>query len=72
MPPHQFPVFETAFKKRRGKWSWSVYSPAGRVLMSGAERSRAGASYKANRALFLMLLSAPYSDLRTGDIGVGN
>jgi hypothetical protein len=32
--------------------------------MQGAESRRASARYKANRALFLMLLCAPYSHVR--------
>ena len=47
MLPHQFPVFETLLSKRGRKWSWSVYTAEGRVVMLGAESSRASASYKA-------------------------
>jgi hypothetical protein len=59
MLPHQFPVFEILLNKRGRKWSWSICTAEGRVAMLGAERSRSAASYKANRALFLMLLCAP-------------
>jgi hypothetical protein len=33
----------------------------GEVVMEGSENSRAAARYKSDRALFLLLLSAPYS-----------
>jgi len=68
----KFPVFHTLGKKRGREWSWSVYAPDGRVVMLGAESSRASATYKANRALFLTLLCAPYSYLSSGDGGAGN
>ena len=32
----------------------------GRVVMQGSERRRLAARYKADRALFLLLLGAPY------------
>ena len=32
--------------------------------MDGSESSRAAAKYKADRALFLLLLSAPYQSIR--------
>ena len=33
--------------------------------MGGSERSRSAARYNANRALFLLLLTAPYRQRRT-------
>ena len=72
MPPH-LPVFEAMLKKRGRLWRWSIYTAEGRVVMQGADSRRTSARYKANRALFLMLLCAPYShvqpnggDSRTG------
>ena len=61
MPPHRLPVFEALLKKRGRVWRWSVCTAEGHVVMQGAESRRASARYKANRALFLMLLCAPYS-----------
>jgi hypothetical protein len=61
MPPHQLPVFEVLLKKRGRGWSWSVCTAEGQVVMQGAESRRTFARYKANRALFQMLLCAPYS-----------
>jgi hypothetical protein len=69
MPPHQLPILGTLLQKRGRVWRWSVCTAEGRVVMLGGESRRASARYKANRALFLMLLCAPYSyvHLRNGD-----
>ena len=56
--PHQFPVFELLLKKRGRVWRWCVCTTEGQVVMHGAESSRPAAKYKADRALFLMLLGA--------------
>ena len=72
MPPHQLPVFETLLQKRGRVWKWSVCTAEGRVVMLGAESRRASARYKANRALFLMLLCAPYVRLHSGDSRAGS
>jgi hypothetical protein len=58
--PDQFPVFEELLKKRRRTWRWRVCTTEGDVVMQGSESSRPAAKYKADRALFLLLLSAPY------------
>src|SRR6476660_8626030 len=60
MPPH-LPVFEAVLRKRGRLWKWSVCTAEGRVVMQGADSRGTSARYKANRALFLMLLCAPYS-----------
>jgi hypothetical protein len=72
--PHQLPVFEALLKKRGRVWRWSICTAEGQVVMQGAESRRASARYKANRALFLMLLCAPYSyvDRRNGDRKAGS
>jgi hypothetical protein len=63
--PHQFPVFDVVFKKSgRKTWRWWVRSTEGRVVMGGSESSRAAAKYRAYRALFLLLLSAPFQSAR--------
>lgn len=62
--PDQFLVFEKVLKKRRRTWRWRVCTPDGDVVMDGSERSRAAARYQADRALFLLLLSAPYQSIR--------
>jgi hypothetical protein len=62
--PYQFPVFEVVLKKRGRKWNWRVCTPEGDVVMQGAEASRRAAKYKADRALFQLLQSAPYRSLR--------
>jgi hypothetical protein len=61
MPPPQLPVFEALLKKRGRVWIWSVCTAEGQVVMQGVEGRRPSAVYKANRALFQMLLCAPYS-----------
>jgi hypothetical protein len=62
--PNQFLVFEKVLKKRRRTWQWRVCTPEGDVVMHGSERSRPAARYQADRALFLLLLSAPYQSIR--------
>src|ERR1700730_13374663 len=56
----QFPLFEVVVKKRRRTWRWPVCTSEGAVVMQGSESSRPAAKYKGDRALFLLLLSAPY------------
>ena len=58
--PDRFLVFEKVLKKRRRTWKWRVCTPEGGVVMQGSESSRPAARYHATRALFLLLLSAPY------------
>jgi len=62
--PDQFPVFEELLKKRRRTWRWRVCTTEGDVVMQGSESSRPAAKYKADRALFLLLLWAPYRSTR--------
>jgi hypothetical protein len=62
--PDQFLVFEKVLKKRRRTWRWRVCTPEGDVVMDGSERSRAAARYQADKALFLLLLTAPYQSIR--------
>ena len=61
--PVQFPVFEVILKKRRRSWKWCLYTTEGQVVMQGSERRRPAAKYKADSALFLLLLGAPYRGL---------
>jgi hypothetical protein len=61
----QFQIFEVVLKKRRRKWLWRVSTTDGYALIEGSEGSRPAAKYKANRALFLLLLSAPYRSIPT-------
>jgi hypothetical protein len=60
----QLPVFELALTKRGRTWRWRVCTTEGAVVMQGSEGSRPAAKYKADRALFLLLLSAPYRSIR--------
>ena len=59
--PSRFPTFEIVVKKgRRTAWRWCICASKGGVVMRGSETTRSAARYKAERALFLLLLSAPY------------
>jgi hypothetical protein len=60
----QFPVFELVLKKRGRIWRWSVCMSEGAVVMKGSDSSRPAAKYKAARALFQLLLSAPYQSIQ--------
>jgi len=60
----QLPVFELALTERGRTWRWRVCTTEGAVVMQGSEGSRPAAKYKADRALFLLLLSAPYRSIR--------
>ena len=54
-----FAGFDVVLKRRgRSRWKWAVCTAAGEVVMSGSESSRAGARYKAERALFLLLCAS--------------
>lgn len=57
----EFAIFDAALmRRRRGKWAWSIRTAEGEVVMTGSEASRPAAKYQAERALFLLLLTAPY------------
>jgi len=62
--PDQFPVFEVMLKKRGRAWRWCVCASEGQIVTEGSERRRSAAKYKADRALFLQLLWAPYRSTR--------
>jgi hypothetical protein len=42
-------------ERRRTKWIWKVCNSAGIPIMRGWEKTRKGARYQGNRALFLLL-----------------
>ena len=53
------PGYDIVLKPRgRGRWKWAVQGPEGGVVMTGSECSRAGAKYKAERALFMLLCAS--------------
>jgi hypothetical protein len=62
--PDQFTVFDTTVSRRGRAWKWFVSTTEGRILMRGSEGSRCAARYQANRAVFLLLLAAPYRSIR--------
>jgi hypothetical protein len=59
-----FLVFELVLNKRGRSWRWSVCTTDGATVMVGSENNRPAAKYQADRALFLLLLSAPYRLIR--------
>lgn len=63
--PDQFAIFEVVLNEGRRTWQWRVYTAEGDVVMQGSERSRPAAKYQADRALFLLLLSAPYRSIQS-------
>jgi hypothetical protein len=56
-------------KKRGRKWRWCVCTAEGTAIMQGSESSLPAARYEANRALFLLLLSAPYRPRLSARLG---
>jgi hypothetical protein len=57
----EFPIFEVSpVQRRRRKWTWSICTSDGAVVVQGREASRPAAKYRADRALFMLLLTAPY------------
>jgi hypothetical protein len=59
--PSRFPAFEIVVKKgRRTTWRRCICTSEGVVVMRGSETTRPAARFKAERTLFLLLLSAPY------------
>lgn len=55
----RFATFDIVLKRRgRGRWKWSVRTTDGHAVMCGSECSRAGARYKAERAVFRLCASA--------------
>ena len=67
--PNQYLTFETIVGQRGRAWRWRVCTTEGEVVMKGSENSRPAAIYRSNRALFSLLLSAPY--LSFGNLGFG-
>lgn len=61
----QFQTFEAILRKRRRTWRWYICTDEGDVVMMGSDNSRPGARYQANRALFMLLINAPYRSSMT-------
>ena len=59
-----FAVFETHLRKRGRRWTWYLCTADGRLLIQSSEASRPAARYRANRALFQMLLGAGAGSVR--------
>ena len=56
----QFQAFDVVLKQRRRIWLWFVSTTEGDIIIEGSGKSRPAAQYKANRALFQLLLCSPY------------
>ncbi|MGY8707535.1 hypothetical protein RAD16_34100 [Bradyrhizobium sp. 18BD] len=62
------PGYDIVLKPRgRGRWKWAVCGPEGGAVMTGSESSRAGARYKAGRALFMLLCASASRAMSAGD-----
>ena len=59
-----FSDFDVVLRRRGRTWKWFVRTSEGHVAMQGREKSRAAAQYEAAKALFQLLLCAPYRLLR--------
>ena len=57
---NHLPVFDATVRRRGRGWGWFVSTTEGKVVMCGSEGSRPAAKYQANRAIFLLLSTAPY------------
>lgn len=62
----RFPIFDVVLERRRRRWVWAVRTNEGMLVITGSRSSRSAARYEAHRALFLMLLSAPYRSRASG------
>jgi len=56
----QFQIFEVVLKQHRRRWLWCVFTTDGDAIIEGSESCRPAAKYNAHRALFQLLLCAPY------------
>ena len=56
----RFQMFEMSVRKRRRLWLWSVSTAEGGAVVEGVASNRPAAKYSAERALFMLLLSAPW------------
>jgi len=56
----RFQMFEMSVRKRRKLWLWSISTAEGGAILEGSASNRPAAKYSADRALFMLLLSAPW------------
>jgi len=69
----RYPGYDIVLRPRgRGRWKWAVRGPEGGVVMTGSECSRAGARYKAERALFMLLCASASRATSARDGGAAN
>lgn len=55
-----FALFDLSIYRRARAWRWSVMDRSGAPVLTGSERSKSAAQYMAARAVFQLLLTAPY------------
>ncbi|MHC2337888.1 hypothetical protein [Bradyrhizobium sp. USDA 4454] len=68
MDEDRYPGYDIVLKQRgRGRWKWAVCGHEGEAVITGSECSRAGARYKAGRALFMLLCSSASRAMSAGD-----
>ena len=56
----EFALFDCKIRRRGRTWRWRVVSEWDEAVMHGTETSRPAAQYKAARAMFQLMLTAPY------------
>jgi len=67
MTADDFAFFEHSICKRGRGWRWSVTDRSKKLVLAGREKSQSAAYYKAARAIFEMLLTAPYRGRLTSE-----
>lgn len=67
----RYPGYDIVLKPR-GRGRWNVCGPEGGAVMAGSECSRAGARYKAGRALFMLLCASASRAAPAGDGSAAN
>lgn len=60
MVNREFELFDCVVSRRGRAWRWSISDERGTIVLSGSERNRSAARYMAARAMFQLLLTAPY------------
>jgi hypothetical protein len=60
-------MFDMTLLKRSRGWEWRVCDSSGKTIMRGRESKRSKARYRAERALFLLLMTTPARELGRKD-----
>jgi hypothetical protein len=62
-----YAMFDMVVAKRNRGWEWRVIDPSGKTVMCGRGPKRLNARYQAERALFLLLMTARTRELDRED-----